>query len=93
MFTNEHINHLREQLNRAEETAAGWRALLTYAQANVANPLFAPVGQNPYPADTRVFPQVGQDNPRAAWTPAQEQSFQGFEAAHKELADETGGQA
>lgn len=90
MFTNEHITFLREQLTRAEENAAGWRALLTYAQANMANPLFAPAGGNPYPTDTRVFPAASED-PRAAWTPQQEQRFQAFEQTHGSLCrDDTG---
>lgn len=118
MFTQQHIDFLREKLAEADEVSAGWRHLLRYAEANTAaaTALMVPCqcglpgtpgmvhlrnGQcytadgslrvPPYVAgDTKSFP-LGE-NPRTAWTPAQERHFQGFEAAHKELAAETPGE-
>ncbi|WP_067184510.1 hypothetical protein [Microtetraspora niveoalba] len=93
MFTTEHTEYLREQVKRAEEVAAGWRALLTYAQSNAAGPLFT---GNPYPpsaptaGDTRVYP-TGQEDGRAAWTSRQEAHFQGFQAAHNTLCQDNTG--
>ncbi|MEV1201693.1 hypothetical protein [Microbispora rosea] len=131
MILTTHLDYLREQLAKAERVADGWRAIVSYAEANaigtslsMARPCdcglpgtpgmvhrndglpCTPVppdpgmltghlppdsgvltGQHPYP------PAAGQGDPRSAWTPEHERSFQGFEQAHKELAEETGGKA
>jgi hypothetical protein len=112
VFTDQHIDHLREQVAKADAVAAGWRDLLTYAQANRGLPTGQPAGSctcglpgtpgmvHLVSGQCYAVEQVGRTpypplevESRGAWTPRQEAHFQGFEAAHRELADEQGGTA
>lgn len=51
-----------------------------------------PLGRPPYPgALPNLAPPPGVDDPRAQWTPEQEQRFQAFEGHHEQVCRDEGG--